>query len=284
MKSLGIGLVGLGKWGKNYLKTICSLNNAKLFVADIRNAIPAGYYEKIHFVSFDVILDNPDVQAVIIATPDHTHYELAIKALRKGKDVLVEKPMALHPEHAEEMTGLSQKQNLILSVGHTSLYSVEFEILRHQIQQGVAGKIMRLEAFRSSNGKPGGDILWDLAPHDVAMAISLAGEPFSAAVKEITCDHAIYEMQFPDGVLFTGEVQWQSPPFQRWFKVVGTKKTIVAVEPVGGIISHASPLTRLCQDFLSSCRTRCRPVSDALLGLKVIRCLWMMKKPAIEVC
>ncbi len=279
MKSVGIGIVGLGRWGKNYLKTIYALDRAKIFIADTAPDIPDGLSPGFQITSFDAMLDNPEVAAVIIATPDNTHYELAVQALKKGKDVIVEKPMALLPEHAAEMVQLSEDQKLILLVGHTSLYSVEFETLKQELQQGGTGKITRLEAFRSSAGKPQGDIIWDLAPHDIAMAISLMGEPISAGIKKLTADSAVYEIIFPGDVLFTGTVNWGKPPFQRWLKVVGTAKTLVCAEPVGCNHSLNSPLTRLCQDFLSCCRIRTRPVSDASLGLKVTRCLWMIKRP-----
>lgn len=276
--SESIGIVGVGNWGKNYLPTLQELGTGQIFITDTDPEARARF-SQYPIVSFEEMLDNPDINRVVIATPDDTHYQLALAALRHKKDVLVEKPMTPVPEEAEEMLRVSEREGRILCVGHTALYTESFEKLRYAVEQGALGKICRVEAVRTSRGRKGVNILDDLLPHTLAMAITLFGEPQDIIPEEITAGSVVFKMIFPNGIKFTGIARWQAPPFCRRFTVFGTRGVATCSEPVGASrrISNL-PLVRQCQDFLFSCEKRRRPLSDGVLGIKVTRCIGRLKR------
>ena len=134
MRPVGIGLIGLGRWGRNYVKTLLALPECRLVAmvdADqaIRDRLCAETGIPVR-ESADELLWEPAVEAVVIATPDRTHYSLASAALAAGRDVLVEKPMALEPDGAEALTEQAESSGRVLAVGHTAVYHPGFAELR----------------------------------------------------------------------------------------------------------------------------------------------------------
>jgi len=123
---INIGVVGLGYWGPNLLRNLTSMDDVSVAICDVdykRIRIMARQFPMIMVgtVDYDQLLSG--VEAVVIATPPHTHYELAKRALLAGKHVLVEKPLTMSVETSEELVDLANKQNLVLMVGHTFLYN-----------------------------------------------------------------------------------------------------------------------------------------------------------------
>jgi len=277
---MNIGLVGVGKWGKNYIRTLTTLNNSHLFITDANPEVRAdlGNHPDVKIIRWDDMLADSKIKAVIIATPDNTHYQLALQALQQGKDVLVEKPMALTPDEADLMLKLSQERELILMVGHTALYTLEFEKLRERVACGRLGKIIRAETVRTAKGRADVDIFNDLLPHCLAMAIKLWGQPVAATTIEATTTHVVYHLNFAGDAPLTGTARWQQPPFIRRFTVLGSQETAVCNELTGNSLSfNELPLTRECQDFISCCRTRRPPLSDGALGVMVTRTISRLK-------
>lgn len=283
MEEIDIGIIGMGKWGNNYLRTIVTLNNSRVFIADSNPEILANFqnYPNINIISFDDMLADSKIKAVIIATPDNTHYKLAYQSLKEGKDVLVEKPMAIDPDEAQTIVRLSQKLEQILAVGHTAVYTQEFEKLRRQIGTGALGRVIRAEAVRTSKGRCNADVIYDLLPHCLSMAIKLWEEPVAVSLKEATETKIVYQITFAGGEVLNGTASWQRPPFIRRFTAFGSLQTAGFDEPLSANLHFEDlPLTRQCLDFLSCCRTRRLPVSDGTLGIKVTQCIWQLSTQA----
>ncbi|MGQ9678550.1 MAG: Gfo/Idh/MocA family protein [bacterium] len=279
MDELGVGIVGMGKWGQNYLRTIASLNGYRIFIADSNPEVLANFHNcpNIQILSFEDMMADFKIKAIVIATPDNTHHKLASQAIKEGKDVLVEKPMALNPVEAQTMLRLSQKHERILAIGHTALYTQEFEELRHRIESGALGKVTRAETIRTSNGRANADVINDLLPHCLAMAIKLWDEPVALRIEEATKIKIVYKITFARGEVLNGTACWQGPPFIRRFTVFGSRQTSYFNEPLGNNFHFDSlPLTRECRDFLTCCRTRRLPLSDGILGVKVTNCIWRL--------
>src|SRR6266581_256559 len=148
MTHLRFAIIGWGYWGPKIARNL--------------NALP---HASVSMVA--------DVDAVIIATPVRTHYQLAKEALLHGKHVLVEKPLTTCVAEAEELIALADQQQRVLTVGHTFLYSPAVNELRKMIQSGDLGKIYCVEAERVNLGLYRNDInvIWDLAPHDISILL-----------------------------------------------------------------------------------------------------------------
>ncbi|MEO0069195.1 MAG: Gfo/Idh/MocA family oxidoreductase [candidate division WOR-3 bacterium] len=283
MTPLGIGIVGLGYWGKKYLITLQMLNrdySLTVFAADRNDLLLSDWDQPTVYMSYNEMLMRPEIKAIIVATPDETHYQIACQALKSSKDVLVEKPMALGVSEAEEMVHLAESTGRILATGHTAIYTEGFLSLcaRLSALSPTLGKIVRVKAFRTSRGRKSGNCLWDLAPHDIAMAITLFGEPVDGECRLLTPSKAVYELVFSNGELFSGNVEWNSPPFRREFKIIGENGELSIDNTAPSREFRSSPLARQCEDFIFCCRTRRRPQSDGVMGLKVVRCLEMLTR------
>jgi predicted dehydrogenase len=181
-------------------------------------------------------LFNQDLDAVVIATPPATHYSLAKECLEHGLHVLVEKPITLKSQHAEELIEISKKNNLILMVGHTFEYNAAVHTLKNLIDSGELGQIYYVDAARLNLGLFSRDlnVLWDLAPHDISILLYILGRaPLSVSahgmpfVNEGIQDVVYMNMVFPDNILAHIHVSWLDPCKVRRVTVVGSKKMVV---------------------------------------------------------
>ncbi len=278
MNNLKIGIIGLGYWGKKYIQTLRELGVTSLFGTDIA---PAGNFSipELLFIDLDDLLINKEVQVVIIATPEQTHYQLCREALNFGKDVLLEKPMAHSSREAHELFDLAMTKCRILGVAHIPLYTDSFRQLAAEINSGKMGKISRIEAIRTSRGREkSAGVLWDLAGHDLAIAISLFGNPIDinyCVYQHHTC---YYQIEFPDKLRFSGIVSWADPPFYRLLKVYSSTGVFEYQEPNGSepiawLPNYEKPLTTMVKEFINCCITRQQPKNNGELGCKVVRFL-----------
>ena len=274
----GIGLIGLGRWGSNYLKTLLALPECRLVAAadpheaaGVRVAREASVEVR---ESAEELLFDPAIEAVVIATPDRTHYRLAAAALAAGRDVLVEKPMALEPSEAEALVRQADAEGRVLAVGHTAVYHPTFTALADEIRtEPLAGR--RASAIRTSSGYPDGrsNPVIDLCPHDLALAVLLFGPPVAARAN--SNDKGVeYEVRFQCDALLTGHAEWREPPHVRRFQVEGAQNTLNDRAGCRGLdVIREMPLGRQCLDFIACCRTRREPLSNSRVGLAVVRCL-----------
>ena len=207
-----IGLVGLGYWGKNILRnlyemgvihTACDSNPD--FLSFCRERFPGINYTP----SFERMLEDKEIKAVVIASPAPTHHEFAKKALSARKDVLVEKPLALKVKEGEELVKLSERENRILMVGHILHYHPAIIKLKELISKGELGKVQYLYSNRLNIGRlrTEENILWSFAPHDISIMLMLMEEePLNvsafggAYLNEGIYDITLTTMEFRNGV------------------------------------------------------------------------------------
>src|SRR5438270_902725 len=182
MKDLRFGVIGWGYWGPKIARNLESLPHATVsMVADMdahRLASLSLNQPWIETTLQAADMFRSDVDAVVIATPVRTHYQLAKEALLHGKHVLVEKPLTASVAEAEELVALAKELQRVLMVGHTFEYSPAVNELRKLVQSGDLGKIYSVEAERVNLGLFRSDInvIWDLAPHDISILLYLFGQ------------------------------------------------------------------------------------------------------------
>jgi predicted dehydrogenase len=233
-------VIGYGYWGPHLARNLAHVPGCEVSViADLsaeRRHEARREHPGVHITeSFQEILES-DVDAVAIATPIRTHYELARAALERGKHVLVEKPLADGTAHAEALIELARHCGLVLMVGHTFMYNPAVEALRDLVQSGELGHIYYTDAVRANLGIFQRDInvIWDLAPHD----LSIMGYVFNASplrvsahggayVRRTVNDVAQLTLEYPNGMLALVHVSWLSPSKTRRFTIVGDRKMVI---------------------------------------------------------
>ena len=235
-----IGVIGFGYWGPKHARNFHELPGAQLqMVADVNQErlrqVQAMYPWVTCTGNYRELLES-DVEAVVVATPVSTHFQIAKEALLRGKHVLVEKPMTASLREARELVDIAEAQQRILMVGHTYQYSPAVAFLREYIQSGELGEIYYVDANRLNLGlfQPDVSALWDLAPHDLSILLWLLGEnPLTVSARgaaRITPpyhDVVYVEMTFPGNILAHIHVSWLDPCKVRRVTVVGSKKMVV---------------------------------------------------------
>ncbi len=234
-----IGLVGLGYWGKNLLRNLFELG--VLHTACDADSTTLSEYEKkypaVNFTkSFDDLLSNAEVKATAISAPAATHYELVKRSLTSGKDVFVEKPLALTVQEGKEIVELADKNNRILMVGHILQYHPAVMKLKELIVSGELGKIQYIYSNRLNIGKlrTEENILWSFAPHDISVILMLLNEePINVSsfggdyLNKGIFDTTLTTMEFKNGVKEHMFVSWIHPYKEQKLIVVGSKAMAV---------------------------------------------------------
>jgi len=236
-----LALAGAGGWGRNIARSLGKLRDAVFYaVCDTdRKAIGAvvGASPSTRGVAdFDALVTDPAVDAVVIATPPDTHHRLALDAMRRDKDVLVEKPLALQPDEAAELVRVAHERSRVLMVGHLLVYHPAVDLLRDLVRHGELGDLHYLYSQRVNLGviRTHENALWSLAPHDVAVAIDLLGETprsvtaqAAAYVRPGVEDVAFMQLRFPSGRMAAIHVSWLDPHKDRKLTLVGSRKMAV---------------------------------------------------------
>ena len=305
-----IAVLGCGYWGSNHIRTLKSLG-ALHAVSDANRARAEGFASEQECLAIDPdeIFSRSDVDAIVMALPPQFHAESAIKSVENGKDVLVEKPIALTVADAKRAVAAADANKRIFMVGHVLRFHPAFEKLKELIDSGELGEIKYIHSHRLGLGKfhTENDALWDLAPHDLSMILAITGtEPVEirgegAALLDHLSDFAHLHMRFPNGLrshLFTSRL---NPYRERRLTVVGTKAMAVfddvepwerklavyrhAVwqdsgqwaftqnEPSYVSVEEGMPLTRELQHFLSCIETREPPRTSGEEGISVLQIL-----------
>ena len=182
----------------------------------------------------DVIL-SPEIDAVVIATPVSTHYELARRALENGKHVFVEKPFTTSVRHAEELIELADKKNLKIMVDHTFLFTGAVRKIKQLIDEGVLGRLFYFDSIRINLGllQKDANVVWDLAPHDLSIMDYLIGlNPIAIAATGTAHingfeDVAYVTIFYPDNLIAHLSINWLSPVKIRMTMIGGQKKMLV---------------------------------------------------------
>ena len=308
-----IALVGCGYWGKNLCRNFHALGALSSVVDTTENGQATARFMAPNAIvtdNFNDILIDNQIQGVALATPAETHAELAIQAMRAGKDVFVEKPMALSISDAEEMQQVALGSDRILMVGHLLEYHPAVLKLRELIDSGELGKINYIYSNRLNFGKVRTEenALWSFAPHDVAVILRLLGQsPIEvsasggAYLTHDVADVTISNLRLSNNSRAHIFVSWLHPYKEQRLVVVGDKKMAIfndiaaygeklqlypqSVDFEGRIpvlkkenaefISHADtePLHEECAHFLECMTSRNKPLTDAQSGIEVLKVL-----------
>lgn len=234
-------IIGYGYWGPNLVRNFAATPNTLVHtVADLRPerlALVSKAYPSIQVTSdIDSLWSNPEIDAVIIATPVFTHFELARKALKVGKHVLLEKPMTDTVVHAEELIALSKEHGKVLMVDHTFLYTSAVHKMKSLIDTGELGAVKYFDSTRINLGLIQQDVnvLWDLAPHDISILDYLIAEsPTSVQATGISHIHngieniAYLTVKYAHDFIAHFHCSWSSPVKIRTMLLGGDKKMVV---------------------------------------------------------
>ncbi|MBD3349176.1 MAG: gfo/Idh/MocA family oxidoreductase [Candidatus Eisenbacteria bacterium] len=236
-----LALIGAGAWGQNLLRNLVHLRNADLVLCcdtDGGKCANAAAEHKALRVCGDPdeVIESPEVEAVVIATPASSHYELAVRAMEAGKDVFVEKPMTLSLDNARKLVDLADRESRVLMVGHLLEYHPAVEKMKELLDAGEIGEPYYLYSERVNLGRIRTDenALWSFAPHDISIILYLLNqEPVEVAARGAAYiqpdieDVAFLWMQFPGNRLAQVHVSWLDPHKVRRTTLVGSKKMIV---------------------------------------------------------
>jgi UDP-2-acetamido-3-amino-2,3-dideoxy-glucuronate N-acetyltransferase len=313
MKNLA--LIGAGYWGKNLARNFHQLGSLAL-VCDASEAILAQQAAACPGIrttqSVDDVFSDPAITRVAIAAPAARHYELAKKALEAGKDVFVEKPLALDSSEGEALADLAESKGLILMVGHLLQYHPCVRKIQQLLASGELGKLQYITSNRLNLGKIRREenALWSFAPHDISVILSLVGGELPNQVRCIgeaylnqgVADVTLTTLRFPGGVNAHVHVSWINPFKEQKLTVVGShamlvfddtlpwkEKLVLYRQPLvwsGGQVPEAKkssgelvdvpeeePLRLECAHFIECCDQRKASVTDGREGLRVLQVL-----------
>lgn len=233
------GVVGCGYWGPNLVRNFLgqeSLTGMSCFDLDTRrvDALVKTFPNVKPCRSYDELLDNSDFIAV--ATPVHTHYQLALQALEAGKHVLVEKPMTLLSQESANLRKLADSKGLVLMVDHTFIYTPAVQKMKELLGNGQLGRALYFDSVRVNLGLFQSDVnvIWDLAPHDLSILLYLFDErPIALQAQGRDSfingvhDLAYLTLFYADGFMANLHLSWLSPTKVRKITVAGDKRMIV---------------------------------------------------------
>lgn len=239
--TIGVAVVGYGYWGANLARNVQAARGTELIaIADAdegQRAAAARAFDGVRVLStLDDVLGDPLVHAVVVATPASHHVEAAIAALRAGRHVLVEKPLAMRPADAMRVVAAADDAQRVLMVGHTFLYAEPVIRLRRYIADGELGAVQYLYSQRLSLGRIRRDCnaMWNFAPHDVSIMlylldervveVSATGRSFIQSGLDDVC---FASLTFESGIGAHLHVSWIDPRKTRTMTVVGDQKMAI---------------------------------------------------------
>jgi predicted dehydrogenase len=238
-EAIRVGVAGLGYWGPNLARNFDELADLR-WLCDLsenaRRRFAARYPGARVTDDYGAMLADPELDAVVVATPVPTHYALAKIALQAGKHVLVEKPPALRSEEAEDLCALAEERDLVLMPGHLLLYHPGVRKLRDLISTGELGDVLCIYGNRQNLGKIRRDenALWSLGVHDLSVILHLIEEEPSEVVAhghafltEGVEDVVFCFLRFPSGKIAHMHLSWLDPHKMRRITVVGRDKMVV---------------------------------------------------------
>jgi predicted dehydrogenase len=315
--SVTVGHAGLGYWGPNLARNFADLADLRWLCdlsPDLLSATAAHYPRARTTTDFDELLADPGLDAVTIATPVVTHYDLARRALLAGKHVFVEKPPAQSSTEAEELLTLAEERDLVFMPGYLLLYHPAVARLKELIEADELGEVLYLYGNRQNLGQIRQDenALWSLGAHDLSVILYLVGEePTEAWARgESFLRHGVEDvvfgyLRFPSGAVAHMHLSWLDPQKMRRLTVVGRDKMAVfddmeaerklTVHDKGPVLRPASewqvrtgdihiprvateePLRVECRHFLSLVEGAGDGLGPARDGLAVVRTLELLQ-------
>ena len=308
---INVAVIGMGYWGKNLVRNFNRLGvlSAICDADSHRESLVKEEYSGTHFTNnFQSILDDKNIHAVAISTPVASHFELAAAALKAGKEVFVEKPLALTIGEGEKLNNLAQANKRLLMVGHILRYHPAIIKLKELIDDGSLGNLQYIYSNRVSLGRirTEENILWSFAPHDISVILGLMDE----FPERVSCNGGTYlssdvpdvtlsEFSFPSGVHAHIFVSWLHPFKEQRLVVIGSEKMAVfddtadqklvlfphrvewkgkvptAVKAEGETVSitPSEPLLNECRHFVECIEKNEKPLTDGEEGLRVLTIL-----------
>jgi predicted dehydrogenase len=317
---IGIGVIGYGYWGPNLARCVAETEGCRLAgIADFSAAALARAGKRYPGLALHqdprALIDDPAVDAVLVATPVATHYDLAAAALRAGKHVIVEKPIAASSDDARRLIEEAARRNLTLMVDHTFVYTGAVRKMKELVESGALGDLYYLDSVRINLGLFQRDVnvLWDLAPHDIAIMDHLISEPPLSVCANGAChvgngieNVAYLSVYFKSGFIAHFHNNWLSPVKIRTMLLGGNKKTIlyddmensekvkvydrgVDLTTADGVrdalisyrlgdmwaprLDTSEALSRMAVEFVAAIKDGRAPLTDGRSGLNVVRIL-----------
>jgi predicted dehydrogenase len=321
-----VGVVGLGYWGPNLARNFDELPGAELrWVCDssevARARWSAAFAGARGAAELDELLDDPELDAVAVATHVPAHAELALRVLEAGKHCFVEKPLAGSTAEAERVVDAARELDRVLMVGHLLEYHPGVDKLKELAAAGELGEIRYLYSNRLNLGRLRADenALWSLGAHDVSVVLRLAGdEPHECRavgesyMREGVEDVVFCYLRFPSGLVAHLHLSWLDPHKERRLTVVGSRRMATFddmelerkvtvydkgfdqdfssygeyIARSGDIwsprVSNEEPLRIECRHFVQCVRDGARPRSDGDAGLRVVRVLEALQRSLEE--
>lgn len=321
-KAVTIGVVGLGYWGPNLARNFDALPATTLrWCCDADEAIRARHAEQYPSTRFtaelDDLLGDPELDAIVLATPVPTHAALAVRVLDAGKHCFVEKPLAQSAADAETAVAAAERADRVLMVGHLLEYHPAVAKLKEIADSGDLGEIHYIYSNRLNLGRLRADenALWSLGAHDISVILRLAGEEphelsarGEAYMRPGVEDVVFAFLRFPSGLAAHLHLSWLDPHKERRFTVVGSRRMATfddmdlerkitvydkgfdeSSDSYGEYITrsgdiwsprlpNAEPLRLEAQHFVDCIREGRTPVSDGRSGLRVVRVLEALQR------
>jgi predicted dehydrogenase len=236
-----VAVIGCGYWGPNFVRNFSQIADSEVAACcDLREERLRHMRQLYPFVRTTTrltdILEDPTINAVVVATPVTAHYRIAAACLRAGKHVLVEKPLCSSARDTVRLIDLAEERGLVLMGGHTFLFNAAVVKVREYIESDELGEIFYINTTRVNLGLFQEDInvIWDLAPHDISIlnfvlnarpvAVAAYGKPY---IQETIEDVAFLTLEYPRGIIAHLHVSWLDPNKIRRTTIVGAKKMLV---------------------------------------------------------
>jgi predicted dehydrogenase len=316
-EAVRVGVVGLGYWGPNLARNFDGLPGSELrWVCDASEESRGRWAPQFPGSrvtgELDDLLDDPELDAVVVATHVPSHADLALRVLEAGKHCFVEKPLAESVGQAERVAAAAAEAGRVLMVGHLLEYHPGVGKLKEIAAAGDLGRIHYIYSNRLNLGKLRSDenALWSLGAHDVSVVLHLAGEEPSEVeargesyMQPGIEDVVFCYLRFPSGLVAHLHLSWLDPHKERRFTVVGSKRMATFddmelerkvtvydkgfdqdfssfgeyIQRSGDIwsprISNEEPLRIECRHFLERVTDGAEPLSGAAAGVRVVRVL-----------
>jgi predicted dehydrogenase len=274
MKKLPLAFLGFGYWGKNILRNLLDMDNVEVAAIcdtnedNLKKATEivtknSTYNPKfVATTDYNKIITNEEIEAVILATPPTTHFELAMKALKAGKHVFIEKPMTTDYQEAIDLVNQGILEQKIVMVGHTFIYHPVINDLKRLIDADKIGTVRYIDFQMLNLGKyQGKGVLWDLAPHGVSIILYLLNNPEVvrievngiSAMKTSVIDVAYLTLYFKNGSFANMHFSWANPHKERRLTVVGSQKMAVFddINPLEKLRIYDKSITSSNKEFTS---------------------------------
>jgi len=239
---INIAQIGVGYWGPNLLRNLVSNKRCRITKVVDLSAERRDYVKNLYptikvFDNTNEIFEDGDIDGIVIATPVFTHCDLAKKALKAGKHILVEKPLARSVAEVEDIGKIAKERNLVVMVGHTFLYNAAVRYIKKIIDSGDLGDVRYIYSQRLNLGRIRSDVdaLWNLAPHDISIIQYWLGDPTPVSVVKRGIDYiqngvsdvVFMNILYPNKIMANIHVSWLDPNKIRCMTVVGSKKMVV---------------------------------------------------------